>query len=207
MITHKQLTLAEVFEDCQNKFDNNKYQFLLFLIFTPKPEGLASTSFIQCSKHFCSSVFSQSRRTRSWLCSWNTLRNCVTSVALMLYRMVQNSLALNRISYRTYNLCSIILLIWPNRYAKNWIRLLLTWQSSIPPALKHGLWKIIRSMPTHAASNQAIQQMYINGHFCYAYKFGLVTNGLGIVRDISIYNKDFLNAHPDIVVGCNASQP
>ena len=35
------------------------------------------------------------------------------------------------------------------------------------------------SMPTHAASNQAIQQMYINGHFCYAYKFGIITNGLG----------------------------
>lgn len=35
-------------------------------------------------------------------------------------------------------------------------------------------------MPTHAAANQAIQQMYINGHFCYAYKFGIVTNGLGI---------------------------
>ena len=31
MITHKQLTLAEVFEDCQNKFDNNKYQFLSLL--------------------------------------------------------------------------------------------------------------------------------------------------------------------------------
>lgn len=41
------------------------------------------------------------------------------------------------------------------------------------------------SMPTHAASNQAIQHMYINGHFCYAYKFGIITNGLGIVRDIS----------------------
>ncbi len=48
------------------------------------------------------------------------------------------------------------------------------------------------SMPTHAASNQAIQQMYINGHFCYAYKFGIITNGLGIVRDITFYNKDFL---------------
>ena len=47
------------------------------------------------------------------------------------------------------------------------------------------------SMPTHAASNQAIQQMYINGHFCYAYKFGIITNGLGIVRDITFYNKDF----------------
>ena len=31
MITHKQLTLAEVFEDCQNKFDNDKYQFLSLL--------------------------------------------------------------------------------------------------------------------------------------------------------------------------------
>lgn len=31
MITHKQLTLAEVFEDCQNKFNNDKYQFLSLL--------------------------------------------------------------------------------------------------------------------------------------------------------------------------------
>ena len=31
MITHKQLSLAEVFEDCQNKFDNDKYQFLSLL--------------------------------------------------------------------------------------------------------------------------------------------------------------------------------
>lgn len=28
MITYKQLTLAEIFEDCQNNFDNDKYQFL-----------------------------------------------------------------------------------------------------------------------------------------------------------------------------------
>ena len=56
------------------------------------------------------------------------------------------------------------------------------------------------SMPTHAASNHAIQQMYINWHFCYAYNFSIFTNGLGIVRDISFFNKGFLNAHPDIVV-------
>ena len=30
------------------------------------------------------------------------------------------------------------------------------------------------SMPSHAAANPAIQQMYINGHFCYAYKFGII---------------------------------
>ena len=63
------------------------------------------------------------------------------------------------------------------------------------------------SMPTHAAANPAIQQMYINGHFCYAYKFGIVTNGLGIVRDISFYNKDFTNAHPDIIVEKKSDSP
>lgn len=31
MITHKQLTLTDVFEDCQNKFDNDKYEFLQLL--------------------------------------------------------------------------------------------------------------------------------------------------------------------------------
>jgi len=44
-------------------------------------------------------------------------------------------------------------------------------------------------MPSHSASNPAIKQLYINGHFCYVYKFGLVTNGLGIVRDISFYDQ------------------
>ncbi|WP_270396364.1 transposase, partial [Mediterraneibacter massiliensis] len=38
------------------------------------------------------------------------------------------------------------------------------------------------SMPAHATANPAIQQMYINGHFCYAYKFGIVTNGLGFEK-------------------------
>ena len=63
------------------------------------------------------------------------------------------------------------------------------------------------SMPTYAASNQAIQQMYINGHFCYAYKFGIVTNVLGIVRDITFYNKEFLKAHRDIVVEKKSGSP
>ena len=49
--------------------------------------------------------------------------------------------------------------------------------------------------------------MYINGHFCYAFKFGILTNGLGIVRDISFFNKDFLDAHPDIVVGNKSDSP
>ena len=63
------------------------------------------------------------------------------------------------------------------------------------------------SMPSHASSNQKIKQLYINRHFCYVYKFGLVTNTLGIARDISFLNKDFLNAHPDIVIDKKSDSP
>lgn len=63
------------------------------------------------------------------------------------------------------------------------------------------------SMPSHSASNPAIQQMYINGHFCYAYKFGIITNGMGIVRHISFYNKDFLKSHPEILVEKKSDSP
>ncbi len=45
------------------------------------------------------------------------------------------------------------------------------------------------------------------GIFCYAYKFGIITNGLGIVRDITFYNKDFLTAHSDIVVEKKSDSP
>ena len=49
--------------------------------------------------------------------------------------------------------------------------------------------------------------MYINEHFCYAYKFGIITNGLGIVHNITFYNKDFLKAHPDILLEKKSDSP
>ncbi len=63
------------------------------------------------------------------------------------------------------------------------------------------------SMPSHAAANPEIRQLYINGHFCYVFKFGIVTNGLGIIRHIAFYNKEFLSSHPDIVVGKKSDSP
>ena len=59
----------------------------------------------------------------------------------------------------------------------------------------------IKTCLPHASANPAIKQLYMNGHFYYDYKFGMITNGLGIVRDITFYNKDFLDAHPGIIVG------
>ena len=62
-------------------------------------------------------------------------------------------------------------------------------------------------MPSSAESNHEIKQLYINGHFCYVYKFGMVTNGLGIVRHIGFYDKEFFNAHPEIVVDKKSDSP
>ena len=67
MITHTQLTLAEVFENCQNKFDNDKYQFLSLLdeainldeivVFCVIPSLFAIIKLFQLHIHFLSPVF------------------------------------------------------------------------------------------------------------------------------------------------------
>ena len=63
------------------------------------------------------------------------------------------------------------------------------------------------SMPTHAEADPAIKQMYINGHFCYSYKFGILTNGLGIVRDINFYDENYYLEHPEIQVSNKNDSP
>lgn len=63
------------------------------------------------------------------------------------------------------------------------------------------------SMPSHAASSPEIKQLYIDGHFCYAYKIGIVTNGLGIIRHLVFYNKDFFQKHPEIGIEKKSGSP
>lgn len=62
-------------------------------------------------------------------------------------------------------------------------------------------------MPSVAASSPDAKQMYINGHFCYADKFGILTNGLGIVRDIVFLDDDFKAAHPELPVEKKSGSP
>ena len=54
-------------------------------------------------------------------------------------------------------------------------------------------------LPDEAESAPMAKQQYINGHYCYALKAGIITNGIGIVRDISLFDDDFKAAHPEIV--------
>lgn len=62
-------------------------------------------------------------------------------------------------------------------------------------------------MPSVAASCPDAKQMYINGHFCYADKFGILTNGLGIVRDIVFLDDDFKAAHPELPIEKKSDSP
>lgn len=63
-------------------------------------------------------------------------------------------------------------------------------------------------MPSQAAACPDAKQMYINGHFCYADKFAILTNGLGIVRHISfVDDDDFKTAHPELTIDKKTDSP
>ena len=55
-------------------------------------------------------------------------------------------------------------------------------------------------LPDASETNPDAKQQHINGHFCYALKFGIVTNGLGIPRHIEFFDDNFKKKHPETVV-------
>jgi len=58
---------------------------------------------------------------------------------------------------------------------------------------------VYSSLPDTAKANPDVKHQYINGHFCYAHKAGVITNGIGIVRHIAFFDKAFKDKHPDII--------
>ena len=235
MITHKQLTLADVFEDCQNKFDNDKYEFLQLLDETLDFDEIVPVSFIN---HFYAATGSP--RTHQLYPMLKALFlqlffSIPTTSLLIIFlkfsqelrdfcgfdkvpddskftRFKQDFLSdlqalFERLVDLTEPICqqidkakaSMLLLdtsgieAWVTennpKYANRIIKQLKTFKKAQKLDNSFDPYKVAYGfMPSHAAVCPAIQQMYINGHFCYAYKFGIVTNGLGIVRDISFYN-------------------
>ena len=53
MIPYKQLSLADIFTDCQNKFDNDKYEFLELLENTINLDEIVPASFVS---HFHAAI-------------------------------------------------------------------------------------------------------------------------------------------------------
>lgn len=250
MITHKQLSLADVFTDCKNKFVDDKYEFLSLLDKTISLDEIVPVSFIshfhaatgRPRKHLLYPLLKAlllqlifSIPTTSLLIIFlkysQQLRDfCgfdVVPDASKFTRFKQDFLpdlqsVFDRLVELTEPICqridkdkaSMILFdtsgieAWVTennpKYANRIIKQLKAFKKANRLPDSYDPYKAAYgSMPPHAASNPAIKQLYINGHFCYAFKFGILTNGIGIVRDISFYNQDFLKSHPDIIVEKN----
>lgn len=62
-------------------------------------------------------------------------------------------------------------------------------------------------MPSQAVACSDAKQLYINGHFCYADKFAILTNGLGIIRHIAFLDDDFKQQHPELIVEKKSDSP
>jgi len=62
-------------------------------------------------------------------------------------------------------------------------------------------------MPIQAESCKDAKQQYINGHFCYADKFAILTNGLGITRHITFLDDDFKEKHPEVHIDKKSDSP
>ena len=254
MIPYKQLSLADIFTDCQNKFDNDKYEFLSLLDETINLDEIVPASFVS---HFHAAtgrprkhllypmlkalllqlifsipttsiliVFLKYSQELRDFCGFDVVpdaskftrfkQDFLLDLQSMFDRLVDltepicQRIDMEKASMLLFDTSGIEAWVTENnpKYANRIIRQLKTLKkekglddSFDPYKAAYG------SMPPHAAANPAIQQMYINGHFCYAYKFGIVTNGLGIVRNISFYNKDFLTSHPEIIVEKKSDSP
>ena len=254
MIPYKQLSLADIFSDCQEKFENDKPAFLSLLETHIDIDEFIPISF---RNHFYAST-GRARKYPLQAFLWALIIQRIFSIptdqllltflayskplrefcgftkvpdASKITRFKQDfgddlQLVFDNLVDVTEPICQAIdsakadMTIFDSsgieafvtennpKYANRIIKQLKAY------AKVHGFNKsydpykaAYGSMPSHASANPEIKQLYINGHFCYVFKFGIVTNGLGIIRHISFYNKKFMASHPDIVVEKKSDSP
>ncbi|ABR47373.1 transposase [Alkaliphilus metalliredigens QYMF] len=254
ILPHKQLSLAEIYSDCANYFENDKHHFLSLLkenlnldeliplsfhrnyyastgrprkhhltsmvwalllqrIFSIPNDTLLLT-FLQFSKelrNFCgfTNVPDASRFTRfkqDFLPDLQSFFEYLVDVTEPICQAIDP----HKASMTIFDTSGIEAFVTENnpKYANKIIKQLKAFKKTHNLDDSYDPYKAAYgSMPSHAAANPEIKQLYINGHFCYVYKFGMITNGLGIIRDITFYDQDFMNAHPNIVVDKKSDSP
>jgi hypothetical protein len=254
MIPYKQLSLADIFTDCQNTFDEDKPAFLSLLeshidldeivpvsfrnhfyastgrtrkyslhsllwaliiqrIFSIPTDSLLLV-FLHYSKHlrdFCglSKVPDASKITRfkqDFLHDFESVFNNLVDLTEPICQAIDSFKA----DMTIFDSSGIEAFVQENnpKYANRIIKQLKVYAKSMNFDKNYDPYKAAYgSMPSHASVNPEIKQLYINGHFCYVFKFGIITNGLGIVRHISFYNKDFMTSHPEIMVEKKSDSP
>ena len=245
MITHKQLSLADFFTDCQEKFDNDKPAFLTLLESHIDIDEIIPVSFIN---HFYAST-GRSRKYPLSALLWALIIQRIFSIptdSLLLHFLnyskdlrefcgfskvpdaskitrfkqdftddlqqffdslvdltepILQEIDAQKASMSVFDTTGLEAYVAENnpKYANQKVKQLKAWAKLKGLDDSYDPYKAAySSMPTHASVSSEIKQQYLNGHFCYAYKAGILTNGLGIIRAIEFYDKDYFAAHPDI---------
>ena len=254
MIPYKQLSLADIFSDCQEKFENDKPAFLSLLENHIDIDEFVPISF---RNHFYAST-GRSRKYPLKAMLWALIIQRIFSIptdqllliflayskplrefcgftkvpdASKITRFKQDFLddlqiVFDNLVNVTEQICQAIdsakadmtifdtsgIEAWVTennpKYANKIIKQLKAYAKANHFDSNYDPYKAAYgAMPSHAASNAQIKQLYVDGHFCYVYKIGIVTNGLGIIRHLSFYNNDFLTAHPDLVPNKKSDSP
>ena len=254
MIPQRQLSLADIFEDCKNFFESDKPQFLSLLenhidldeiipvsfynhyyavtggnrkytltamlraliiqrLFSIPTDSLLLV-FLHYSRHlreFCgfSKVPDASKITRfkqNFLPDLQSVFDNLVDITEPICLDINGKLA----SMLLFDTSGIEAYVTENnpKYANHIIKQLKAYAKANNFNASYDPYKAVySSMPSSAKANHEVKRQYINGHFCYAYKFGILTNGLGIVHSIDFYNKDYLDSHPDIPVEKKSKSP
>ena len=254
MIPYKQLSLADIFQDCQNKFDHDKPALLSLLETYIDIDEMIPVSL---RNHF----YARAGRTRKyplqaflWVLIIQRIFSIPTDQLLLTFPAYSSPLRefcgfakipdASKITRFKQDFSEDLQLVFDNlvdvaepicqatdpakadmtifdssgieafvaennpKYANRIMKQLRAYAKSRRLDKNyHPYAAAYSSMPSCASANPQIKQLYVNGHFCYAFKFGIITNGLGIIRHISFYNRDFMAAHPDISVDKKSDSP
>lgn len=250
MIPYKQLSLADIFQDCQDKFDHDKPAFLSLLeehidrdkiilitfynhfyastektrkyplkallwaliiqrIFLFPPTSFCSLFSITPNIYGISAVSAKSpdaskitRFKQDFLLDLQSVFGSLVNLTEPICQTIDSAKA----DMTVFDSSGIETFVTENnpKYANQIIKQIKTFATSVEFDKNYNPYTTAyRSMPPHALANPQIKHLFINGYFCYVFKFGIITNDLGIVRHIAFYNKDFIDSHPDIVVRKN----
>ncbi len=189
MTVCSQLSLADVYKNCQD------------LMFSDKP-----ISFSLLEKHLDFSGFIPINFYNAYYLGRNRIYPLSAFIASLIFQKVatiptdsQLILLLN-ICKELRDFCDFNL--------KTVIHQLKAFHKSLGDNAKFNPYdKAYSSMPSQAASNQEVKQLHINGHFCYAHKFIIITNALGIVHHITFLDNDFKKLHTELIIEKKSDSP
>lgn len=218
MIPYKQLSLADIFSDCQNKFENDKPVFLSLLENHIDIDEIIPISF---RNHFYAST-GRARKYPLNALLWALIIQRIFSIPTD--QLLLTFLAYSKPLREFCGFTKVPDASKITRFKQDFIddlQLVFDNLVDLTEPVCHAIDSAKADMTIFDSSgieafvaennpkyaNPEIKQLYINGHFCYVFKFGIVTNGLGIIRHISFYNKNFMISHPEIVVEKKSDSP